>query len=280
MGGIWFCGVNLFTNILIIVSVELLIKTKYHTWLNAIVLIVITFISYIFFLIIVQNLTMFNSVGTIGEAFSSGKMWMDIIFIGGTCGIIDFFILSVEFIFFPSLTKTLQVLVNKKIDLNEINNKNLPKIVKEKLEFYNEFNSGEEEEVVIKENKKNEEENLINNKKEISKIKIENDQSDEGNINNINNINKNIIIKKKNSLKINEKNNNEHKIKKIIITDDITTNANKNNNKNNNDIKTDLFLIKKQNNIEIEKEKEEGSVSKDALIKGDLDDNKNTNIIK
>ena len=271
MGGIWFCGVNLFTNILIIVSVELLIKTKYHTWLNAIVLIVITFISYIFFLIIVQNLTMFNSVGTIGEAFSSGKMWMDIIFIGGTCGIIDFFILSVEFIFFPSLTKTLQVLVNKKIDLNEINNKNLPKIVKEKLEFYNEFNSGEEEEVVIKENKKNEEENLINNKKEISKIKIENDQSD---------INKNVIIKKKNSLKINEKNNNEHKIKKIIITDDITTNANKNNNKNNNDIKTDLFLIKKQNNIEIEKEKEEGSVSKDALIKGDLDDNKNTNIIK
>ena len=54
-------------------------------------------------------------------------------------------------------------------------------------------------------------------------------------------------------------------------------------NDKNNDIKTDLFLIKKQNNnnnIEIEKEKEEGSASKDMLIKEDLDDNKNTNIIK
>ena len=57
-------------------------------------------------------------------------------------------------------------------------------------------------------------------------------------------------------------------------------NNNKINDKNN-DIKTDLFLIKKQNNnIEIEKEKEEGSASKDMLIKEDLDDNKNTNIIK
>ena len=52
-------------------------------------------------------------------------------------------------------------------------------------------------------------------------------------------------------------------------------------NDKNNDIKTELFLIKKQNNnIEIEKEKEEGSASKDMLIKEDLDDNKNTNIIK
>lgn len=34
MGGLWFISVNLFTNILIIVSAELLIFTKYHTWIK------------------------------------------------------------------------------------------------------------------------------------------------------------------------------------------------------------------------------------------------------
>ena len=92
MGGLWFCSVNLFTNILIIVSIELLIQTKYHTWINFVIIIVITFLAYIIFLIIVQKLSMFNSVGTISVAFNSGRMWLNMIFVGGTCGIIDFFI--------------------------------------------------------------------------------------------------------------------------------------------------------------------------------------------
>ena len=41
MGGLWFCSVNLFTNILIIVSIELVLNTKYHTWINRVILIVI-----------------------------------------------------------------------------------------------------------------------------------------------------------------------------------------------------------------------------------------------
>ena len=52
MGGFWFCSVNLFTNILIIVSIDLLIYTKYHTLINVAIPIVITFISYIIFLIL------------------------------------------------------------------------------------------------------------------------------------------------------------------------------------------------------------------------------------
>ena len=68
MGGLWFTSVNLFTNILIIVSIDLLIYTKYHTWINVVILIIVTFLSYILFLLLVHRLPMFNSVGTIQEA--------------------------------------------------------------------------------------------------------------------------------------------------------------------------------------------------------------------
>ena len=85
MGDIWFCSVNLFTNILLIVSIDLLMYTKYHTWINAVILAVITFFSYIIFLVLVHNMSMFNSVGTIKEAFFSAKFWMNLIFVGGAC---------------------------------------------------------------------------------------------------------------------------------------------------------------------------------------------------
>ena len=278
MGGLWFCSVNLFTNILIIVSLELLIETKYHTWINAAILIVITFIAYIIFLIIVQNLSMFNSVGTVGEAFNSERMWMNLLFVGGTCGMIDFFIISVEYIFFPSLTKELQVLVNKNIDMKLSNSENMPQIVKDKLKFYNEFNNGEE---VVKEPQKNEEENKNNNRKEI-KIKIESDATESEAKNRIG------LIKKKNSNKINEL-NVEKNLKKNLITNDIDNNKKEENedNNENNDVdsnklkstnKTEVFLLNKP--VKIENKKDEDIGSKDALIKDNIDENKNTNAIK
>jgi len=278
MGGLWFCSVNLFTNILIIVSLELLIETKYHTWINAAILIVITFIAYIIFLIIVQNLSMFNSVGTVGEAFNSERMWMNLLFVGGTCGMIDFFIISVEYIFFPSLTKELQVLVNKNIDMKLSNSENMPQIVKDKLKFYNEFNNGEE---VVKEPQKNEEENKNNNRREI-KIKIESDATESEAKNRIG------LIKKKNSNKMNDL-NVEKNLKKNLITNDIDNNKKEDNedNNENNDVdsnklkstnKTEVFLLNKP--VKIENKKDEDIGSKDALIKDDINENKNANEIK
>ena len=291
MGGLWFCSVNLFTNILIIVSLELLIETKYHTWINAVILLIVTFIAYIIFLVIVQNLSMFNSVGTVGEAFNSGRMWMNLLFVGGTCGIIDFFIMSVKYIFFPSLTKKLQVLVNKGIDMKLINAENMPKIVKDKLKFYDEFNNGKED--LDKDVQKNEEENNNDNNNDIidnsqnkkNEIKIKIKTGSE--ITESEGQNKIGIIKKKNSNKINDL-NKEKNNKKNLITNDIDDNNKKEENENNenNDVdsnklkstnKTEVFLLNKQ--IKIENKNEEEIGSKDALIKGDLDDNKNTNII-
>ena len=190
---------------------------------------------------------------------------------------IDFFIISVEYIFFPSLTKELQVLVNKNIDMKLSNSENMPQIVKDKLKFYNEFNNGEE---VVKEPQKNEEENKNNNRKEI-KIKIESDATESEAKNRIG------LIKKKNSNKINEL-NVEKNLKKNLITNDIDNNKKEENedNNENNDVdsnklkstnKTEVFFLNKP--VKIENKNEEEIGSKDALIKGDLDDNKNTNII-
>ena len=273
MGGLWFCSVNLFTNILIIVSLELLIETKYHTWINGVIIIVITFIAYIIFLFIVQNLSMFNSVGTIDEAFNSGRMWMNLLFVGGTCGIIDFFIVSFEYIFFPSLTKKLQVLVNKKIDMKLNNIENMPKIIKEKLNVYNEFRNGDGDV------KDNENENQKNKKE----TKIESNQTESDVPNKIG------IIKRKNWNQLNEPNTEKNK-KNNTVTNDHDNNENqnkKNDNNENNDEedsnrlkstnKADVFLIKVNN---IDNKKDEDMGSKDALIKDENNDNKNTNIIK
>ena len=158
MGGVWFISVNLFTNILIIVSVELLIFTKYHTWINVVIIVVITFIAYIIFIYIVHNLSLFNSVGTMQVAFSSPRMWLNIIFVGGTCGLIDFFLLGMEFVFFPSLSTKLQMLVNQGINLNLHNLRKMPKMIKEILGNYIEINN--DNETVKEKGKPNEEINI------------------------------------------------------------------------------------------------------------------------
>ena len=237
MGDLWFCSINLFTNILIIVSIDLLINTKYHTWINAVILSVITFISYIVFLVIVQHLSMFNSVGTVDIAFNSGRLWMNLLFVGGTCGMIDYTILCVEYVFFPNLTKTLQQMINKGINMNISNNKDIPNIIMDKLNDYNQFDENEEE------NKDNIINDLYNNK--INKLKIQ----------------------KTNKKKMNT---NEEEIQNVEINKNINVeNIELNNNKIKDKKKADIITLPKRNsreNNKIENNKEEDSNSKETFI--------------
>ena len=237
MGDLWFCSINLFTNILIIVSIDLLIDTKYHTWINAVILSVITFISYIVFLVIVQHLSMFNSVGTVDIAFNSGRLWMNLLFVGGTCGMIDYTILCVEYVFFPNLTKTLQQMINKGINMNISNNKDIPNIIMDKLNDYNQFDENEEE------NKDNIINDLYNNK--INKLKIQ----------------------KTNKKKMNT---NEEEIQNVEINKNINVeNIELNNNKIKDKKKADIITLPKRNsreNNKIENNKEEDSNSKETFI--------------
>ena len=131
IGGLWFVSVNMFTNILVIVSIDLVILTKYETWINWVILGIITGLAYAIFLIIVHFSIMFNSVGTMGVAFSSPSLWLTIIFIGGICFIIDFAIVAFNFNFRATMTNILQAKRNQGL-LNE----DMPPKIKEKLAQY------------------------------------------------------------------------------------------------------------------------------------------------
>ena len=141
---------------------------------------------------------MFNSVGTIKEAFFSAKLWMNLIFVGGTCGIIDYFILGFEYIYNPSTARQLQILINQNQSVDYIDTKTLPKAIRSKIENYNEFRHDEEE------NLKKETTRRINNNNEERILKIKNGSSySSENINNYdtkeNKTLENKLIKKRNN---------------------------------------------------------------------------------
>ena len=137
MGGLWFLSVNLFTSVLITVSIDLLIFTRYHTWINFAIMIVFTFIAYIIFVICAHFSTMFNSVGTMSAAFGSPRFWMSLIFVCGTCALIDYFILGFDFIFRMTLGKILQRLYSQRGELNDENN--LPLCITDRINRYKTF---------------------------------------------------------------------------------------------------------------------------------------------
>ena len=137
MGGLWFISLNLYTSILIVVTVDLIIFTKYHTWINWAILLVITVIAYILFVIIAHNATLFKSVGTMATAFGSPRFWMGIIFACGTCALIDYFILGFDFIFRLTLGKILQRLFNQRGELNSEDN--LPNCITNRINRYKTF---------------------------------------------------------------------------------------------------------------------------------------------
>ena len=171
IGGLWFMSVDIYTNILIIVTITLLVTTKFHTWIHFAILFVVTFIAYIIFLIIVQFLDMFNSVGTMGVAFKSPILWLNIFLISGSCGLIEFFILSFNYTFRPNTISILKKILDEK---GKIETKvDLPRSISEKINIYDNIDDN------INDNLDN---NLVNNiDNEKSKINI---QIEENQINN------------------------------------------------------------------------------------------------
>jgi hypothetical protein len=137
MGGLWFISVNLFTSVLIVVTVDLFIYTRYHTWINFAIILVFTIIAYIVFIIVAHNVALFKSVGTMAVAFGSPRFWMSIIFVCGTCALIDYFILGFDFLFRITLGKILQILFSQRGELND--EYNLPKCIGDRINRYKTF---------------------------------------------------------------------------------------------------------------------------------------------
>ena len=170
--GLWFMSVDIYTNILIIVTSTLIITTRFHTWIHAIILFIVTFLSYIIFLFFVEHFTVFNSVGTMKVAFNSPILWLNILLVSGLCGLIEFFILAYKFVFKPNTVLILQKYFNERGIINS--SKGLPKSILDKIKIYDNIEEKFEEntKIINKEiesdktsddEKKEESEQIINN---------------------------------------------------------------------------------------------------------------------
>ena len=181
MAGLWFMSVDLYTNILIIVSITLLITTKYHTWIHFVILFVVTFLAYIFVLLIVQNINSFKSTGTMRAAFTSPVMWLNMVLICGFSGLIEFFVLAFNYTFRPNTVNILQKLYKEKGVLNS--EENLPMVIKQKINLYNEIddknnsNETKKDDIIIKDKK----DKIIDNNKIINEINNINTNTDNKN---------------------------------------------------------------------------------------------------
>ncbi len=119
---LWYNSVILYTNIIIIVSIDLIVITKYHTWINWVLLFFCTFFLYVLFLIAVHKLIMFNSQGTMQIAFSSGKSWLFFLLVGGISFISEMAILAFKTLFYNNVRNCIKLMKNKD-DLSEIEKK-------------------------------------------------------------------------------------------------------------------------------------------------------------
>ena len=221
---LWTNSAALFTNILMIVTIDLIIFTKYHTFINWIIIIVLTYLLYIVFLIGVENINVFTSTGALNYTFNSGLIWMEIILVSGMCCLIDLVILSFNQLFVKNLYHQIRALP-KKDDISIEYIQTMPIEIQnllledERVKAFNNKKSNENENLVIVEKK----ENFINNKlsnnniniinininnneiKKIKTIKIDsNELIDDKNIEIYPNNNKNILsgsTKKKKKIK-------------------------------------------------------------------------------
>ena len=164
---LWVISVCLFTNILMIVSGNLFIFTKYHTWINFLLVGITTIAAYIGFVILVHNVSYFNSVGTMVNTFNSIKIWFLFIFIFGTCLLIDFTILAFDYKFNKNISNILKIIFNAKGEINF--EEDVPDEIKEKLKVYkdNEIDKNNDKYVKLKEELKND---ISDNNSELKNI--------------------------------------------------------------------------------------------------------------
>ena len=144
---LWLISVNLFSNIILIVSLDLFVYTRYHTWINVAIMLFFTFTLYILFIIMVHHVKLFKSQASMIVSFGSALVWINIIFVCGTCYLIDMGIQTFNFTFVPTIARTLQRIVCERGSCD--NDTDLPKSITSKLKIYdndeNEEDNNEEE---------------------------------------------------------------------------------------------------------------------------------------
>ena len=262
---IWTISVILYTNVLLIVTIDLVIQMKFHNFIVWLLIIFLTFVLYIIFLLCVEAFPVFSSFGTMKITFRSLLIWINILVINGICALFNFVILSIQALFIDSIHNDV-LTIKEKDNLLHDYLKTLPEKIKKLLifkGFYVENNDDKEKKPKVnrsykkhsslrKEKKKSQKRNCVEfigientkerekeNEKEKEKEKIMDinnntidykDKDDEYNIN-IYNTNKNKILINNNN------NNNNFDNQGNIKTEKLNLNIN-----NNLILKNNMYL--------------------------------------
>ena len=133
MDCLWYTSVDLYTNIIFIVSIDLLVDTANITWINIVLQLTTTFILYIIFLIVVHFMDMFNSYASIYNSVNSPILWLNLILVAGVCFLFDYAMKSINYIFQPNLARELQIVYNRYGPIEST--KRLSKKIKRKLKL-------------------------------------------------------------------------------------------------------------------------------------------------
>jgi hypothetical protein len=205
---LWLISVNLFTNIIIIVSLDLFVYTRYHTWINIVIMLFFTFCLYIAFLFMVHHVKIFKSVASMNVSFRSGIVWVDIIFICGACYLIDMGIKTFNFTFIPTIAGTLQRIVCERGSCD--NETDLPKSIIDKLKIYDNNENDEENENEDENNENKLTKNMNDNEDKFNKITEQNNDDEKHEIieedyNGNENYDSEVTERQENDLKLNPK---------------------------------------------------------------------------
>ena len=133
MDCLWYTSVDLYTNILFIVSIDLSIDTANITWINVVIMVGSSFILYIIFLIVVHFMSLFNSFASIYNSVNSPILWLNLILVSGACFLFDYTIKSINFLFRPNYANELQIIYNEYGPINST--KRLSKRILRKLKI-------------------------------------------------------------------------------------------------------------------------------------------------
>ena len=205
---LWLISVNLFTNIIVIVSLDLFVYTRYHTWINIVIMIFFTFCLYIAFLFMVHHVKIFKSVASMKVSFTSGIVWVDIIFICGACYLIDMGIKTFNFTFIPTIAGTLQRIVCERGSCD--NETDLPKSIIDKLKIYDNNENDEENENEDENNENKLTKNMNDNEDKFNKMTEQNNDDEKNEIieedyNGNENYDSEVTERQENDLKLNPK---------------------------------------------------------------------------
>lgn len=116
----------------------MIIKSKYVTFLNVLTMLILTWIAYFAFLTYIHFSIMFNSSASMVVVFNSSKLYLNLVLVAGTCGVIDFILYSTYMNFSNRITTNL--MIERKIKGKLDNPGDLPNDLQKYVRKFNKMN--------------------------------------------------------------------------------------------------------------------------------------------